>query len=66
MFYVDTAKYDLALQTVLPLQLGHEEMDVLINADLPEQENFARVLPSNRRNVIEYARNQTPNAGTKF
>lgn len=66
MFYVDTAKYDLALQTVLPLQLGQEEMDALMNADLPEHENFAQVLPSNRRHVIKYARNQTPNAGPKF
>ena len=63
MFYVDSGKFDLALQTVMPMKLNQERMEELMNAEVPEHENFARILPSNRRKVIEYAKNRTPNAG---
>lgn len=66
MFFIDTDKYDRALQTVLPMKLGEAEMEVLLAADVPPHENFARVLPSNRRAVIQYARNQTQTFGPKF
>ncbi len=64
MFYVDSGKYDLALQTVLPMKLNEEIMAELIHADVPAHENFARVLPSNRRKVIQYATEKKPTQGS--
>lgn len=66
MFMVDTGRYDRALEVVLPMRLGEEEMSVLLNAPIPSHENFAPILPSNRRKVIEYARNRVQTAGTGF
>jgi hypothetical protein len=63
MFYIDHDRFNLALQTVSPMKLDHAGMDILINADLPTHENFANILPSNRRKVIEYAKGQVKNAG---
>lgn len=59
MFYIDMGHPSKALEVVMPIRLREEEMEEYRAMKLQPHLDFHRVLPSNRRKVIEYARSDT-------
>jgi hypothetical protein len=66
MYYIDSGKYDLALETVLPMKLDESVMADLISAPVQAHENFALILPSCRRRIIQYANAKEPTPGSSW